>query len=278
MPNIKIDLDAVLSAPGGAHILYFTCYNNVLAKKLEEMILFVLADTINVASLTVVDMYDPAATMERVIEEGVIATANVDAHFWRHLPRLESGRKTVRIIYDHHTLHNRFYFTDGTTSHRLRSAMPIFLDMLKKSGESWAIAFPDDGAAKRFGPQFKGFERIVCGKKRIEDKRIVSVMEGSPQDKRVIIVDDLIRSGGTILECAGKLVEMGAKEMNAFVVHAEFPNDSWKKFLPENCQKVKFGTFWVSDSVQETVKKIANTAPFKVVSLVEDLTSVFDSL
>src|SRR5690606_35562509 len=105
-----------------------------------------------------VDIYDRAATMERVTEEGVIATANVDAHFWRHLPRLESGRKTLRIIYDHHTLHNRFYFTDGTTSHRLLSAMPVFREMLKKSGEeNWVIAFPDDGASKRFGPQFKGF-------------------------------------------------------------------------------------------------------------------------
>ncbi len=27
--------------------------------------------------------YDPSATMERVTEEGVIATANVDAWFWR---------------------------------------------------------------------------------------------------------------------------------------------------------------------------------------------------
>ena len=48
-------------------------------------------------NLVVVDPYDPSATMERVTEEGRIATANVDAHFWKFLPKLYSGRKIARL-------------------------------------------------------------------------------------------------------------------------------------------------------------------------------------
>ena len=68
----------------------------MLEKKIEEMIIFVLADTTNVKKLYIIDMYDPLATMERVSEEGTIATSNVDAHFWKTLPTLYSGHKTVR--------------------------------------------------------------------------------------------------------------------------------------------------------------------------------------
>ena len=43
---------------GGAHILYFHAYRNLLEKKMEEMLLFVLAETINVESLIVVGKFN----------------------------------------------------------------------------------------------------------------------------------------------------------------------------------------------------------------------------
>jgi len=84
-------------------------------KKVEEIIIFVLADSVNVNRLVVCDLFDPLATMERVVTEGEIATENVDAYFWKSLPTLESGRKVQRILYDQHTLQNRFYYTGGNT-------------------------------------------------------------------------------------------------------------------------------------------------------------------
>ena len=38
------------------------------------------------------------------------------------------------------------------------------------------VAFPDDGAAKRFGSMFKGYGVVICGKHRGEgDSRVVTI-------------------------------------------------------------------------------------------------------
>lgn len=59
------------------------------------------------------------------------------------------------------------------------------------------IAFPDDGAAKRFSYMFDdlGYEVVTCGKVRSGDARKVTIQDGSPSGKNVIIIDDLVQTG-----------------------------------------------------------------------------------
>jgi hypothetical protein len=38
-----------------------------------------------------------------------------------------------------------------------------------------------------------------------------SLQEGEPQDRHVVIVDDLVQSGGTLIECHSLLSSLGAK-------------------------------------------------------------------
>ena len=60
-----------------------------------------------------------------------------------------------------------------------------------------SVVFPDDGAGKRFGSQFRhmGFNIIVCGKVRDGDRRRVLVQDGEGVGQHVIIVDDLVQTG-----------------------------------------------------------------------------------
>src|SRR3989338_830478 len=91
-PNVKIEgIQDLINCEGGAHVLFFHGYRNLHEKKMEEMIIFVLCDTVNVEKLIVFDPYDSYATMERITVEGVISSANTDAHFWKTLPVLPSG-------------------------------------------------------------------------------------------------------------------------------------------------------------------------------------------
>lgn len=43
--------------------------------------------------------------------------------------------------------------------------------------------------------------QVICTKVRDGDKRIVRLKEGQPRGRHVVIVDDLVQSGGTLLEC-----------------------------------------------------------------------------
>ena len=75
-----------------------------------------------------------------------------------------------------------------------------------------------------------GFDVIVCGKVRDGERRIVKINEGDPSNRDIIVVDDLVQTGGTLYECGQALKELGATSVSAFVSHAVFPNASWKSF------------------------------------------------
>lgn len=46
--------------------------------------------------------------------------------------------------------------------------------------------------------------QIVCAKVREGDQRIVCLKEGDPNGRHVVIVDDLVQSGSTLIECQVK--------------------------------------------------------------------------
>ena len=76
------------------------------------------------------------------------------------------------------------------------------------------IAYPDEGAWKRFHMYFKGVPEVVCTKVRDGEKRIVRLKEGAPEGKHVVIVDDLVQSGGTLGESARAVLAAGASKVS----------------------------------------------------------------
>eukprot|EP00997_Jenningsia_sp_PLL12_P005457 NODE_2137_length_979_cov_59.583871_g1752_i0.p1 GENE.NODE_2137_length_979_cov_59.583871_g1752_i0~~NODE_2137_length_979_cov_59.583871_g1752_i0.p1 ORF type:complete len:225 (-),score=64.51 NODE_2137_length_979_cov_59.583871_g1752_i0:123-797(-) len=209
----------------------------------------------------------PTGTMERVDTEGQIATAMTLSRILSHTPFTGNGPVKL-VLFDVHTLQQRFYFHDGIIP-CLLSGMPSFQRLLNKnhSGEAISIAFPDDGAKKRFGQMFAStFPLVICNKVREGDNRILQVSEGDPAGRHVFIVDDLVQSGGTLIACKNVLLQRGAAKVSAYVTHGVFPNESWKKFTDGSWTK-----FYVSDSVPDTIKAIEGVAPFEVCPLAAEL-------
>ncbi|XP_038051869.1 ribose-phosphate pyrophosphokinase 4-like [Patiria miniata] len=214
--------------------------------------------------------YFPTGTMERVDTEGQVATAKVLAMMLSSIPSTARGPAQI-VMFDIHALQERFYFSD-TIIPRLESAIPLLQrEMLKLPDDvkfNIAIAFPDDGAHKRFHGMFDDFPQITCIKVRNGDKRVVTIKEGEAKNHHVIIIDDLVQTGGTLINCARVLLESGAASVSAYVTHAVFPQDSWKAFTTEEAAKsgVKFDHFWITDSLPHA-STIAEHAPFKLLSL-----------
>ncbi|XP_078664593.1 uncharacterized protein LOC144907423 isoform X4 [Branchiostoma floridae x Branchiostoma belcheri] len=178
--------------------------------------------------------------------------------------------------YDIHSLPLRFYFSDNIIP-RLESAIPLIQRELLRLPDQTkiAVAFPDEGAWKRFHLQFEDrFPLITCTKVREEDtrqvtvkegKRRVTIKEGDPKGRHVVIVDDLVMTGGTLKECAKVLLSHGAEKISAYVTHPVFPHDSWKLFTQSD---VAFQNFWITDSVPHA-RQIAEHPPFKLLPLAD---------
>jgi phosphoribosylpyrophosphate synthetase len=217
-----------------------------------------------IQSLTIVLPFYPVGTMERVIVEGQVATANTYAQMFSNLP--SCGKPTRLIIYDLHTLQNRFYL-HGNAIASLQTTIPLLIERIKNTNID-CIAFPDDGAAKRFSSMFQGlgYEIVTCGKTRDGDKRVVYIQDGNAKGKHVVIVDDLVQTGGTLYECGIALKQAGALGTNAFVAHGVFPKDSWKRFLRAGDREC-FDKFYLTNSIPTVVNALPKDDVFDVIDL-----------
>ena len=56
--------------------------------------------------------------------------------------------------------------------------------------------------------------QVICTKVRDGDKRIVRLKEGEPRGRHVVIVDDLVQSGGTLRECQKLLSSQASTSFN----------------------------------------------------------------
>lgn len=92
-----------------------------------------------------------------------------------------------------------------------------------------------------------------------------------------MIVDDLVQSGGTLIECQKLLAAHGAAKISAYVTHGIFPNKSWKRFQYDNGVGPAKGLsyFWITDSCPLTAKEVSHKPPFEVLSLAS---AIADSL
>mmetsp|Transcript_109916 Transcript_109916/g.154134 ORF Transcript_109916/g.154134 Transcript_109916/m.154134 type:complete len:365 (+) Transcript_109916:41-1135(+) len=245
MPNIFIEeVHRLLPA----HVLLLL---NMRRKEilLDQLSLLYAIPRYGCRSLTVLLPFFPTGTMERVDREGEVATASTLSRMISAVPMTPGGPARF-LIFDIHALQIRFYFQDSILP-VLLSAMPLLLNLLKTrfSTEAVAVAFPDEGAKKRFGGFFEkaGYPVLFCSKVREGEKRVVRVAEGDPEGKHVFIVDDLCNTGGTVLACREELAKRGAKKVSVFVTHGVFPLGSWKKFEGAGFEKI-----FITDSVPET--------------------------
>lgn len=228
-------------------VVFVACFED-LASKMEQLSVIVALCRRGAKSITIVLPFNPSATCERLDkEEGFLATADCDAHFFNTMPM-----PVKLIMYDLHTLQHRFFFNQSCRPH-LSSLLPKFAKTIAKGT---TIVFPDDGACKRNARFFESFNIVVCNKIRLAgDKKKVVIKDGSQfvGNNNCIIVDDIGRSGGTLKECAKCLTKKGAEKISAFVTHPVFPGQSLDRmFSFELFYRLYFG-----NTVSDTNERIA---------------------
>lgn len=206
--------------------------------------------------LTIILPFFPTGTLDRSEDPGVVVTAHTLALMLSAVPH-----SPEIVIFDIHAQQERHFFHGPIV--RDETAIPLLKKRLEDIClKNAVIAFPDSGAQKRFGYLFKAYPQIICTKVRDGDKRIVTIKEGDPVDKDVVIVDDLIQTGGTMIECAKAIRAAGAKSVSAYATHGVFPDQAWKKFTPDI-----FRTVWVTDSCPSRIREARQAEPFEVLSL-----------
>lgn len=253
------------------HVAFLASFHNP-SVIFEQISVIYALPRLFVSSFTLVLPFFPTGTMERVETEGDVATAFSLARILTNVPPSRGG-PTSLVIFDIHALQERFYFGDAVLP-LFESGVPLLIERLRAlpDYDNITIAYPDEGAWKRFHNAFREFPEVICSKVRDGTKRIVRVKEGEAKGRHVVIVDDLVQSGGTLIECHATLANMGAKHVSAYVTHGVFPNYSWQKFKPDRGEGAKSGFryFWITDSCP-TAKDVQGRDPFEVLTLAQPI-------
>ncbi|KAK4597957.1 hypothetical protein RGQ29_015467 [Quercus rubra] len=252
----------------GQHVAFLASFSSP-GVIFEQLSVIYALPKLFISSFTLVLPFFPTGTSERMEDEGDVATAFTLARILSNIP-ISRGGPTSLVTFDIHALQERFYFGDNILP-CFDSGIPLLKNRLQQlpDSDNISVAFPDDGAWKRFHTQLQHFPTIVCAKVREGDKRIVRIKEGDPAGRHVVIVDDLVQSGGTLIECQRVLAAHGATQISAYVTHGIFPNRSWERFEHDNGGNPHNGLtyFWITDSCPITVRAVKNKPPFEVLSL-----------
>jgi len=158
-------------------------------------------------------------------------------------------------------------------------ASTIFLPYVKQLNlKNITIASPDMGGSKRAYAYSKYLESevVICYKQRLE-ANVIDTMEliGEVKGRNVILVDDMIDTGGTLTKAADLMMEKGAISVRAICTHPILSGNAYEKL--ENSKLLEL---IVSDTIplkRESSKiKVVSCAPLfaDVMHKVQDNTSI----
>lgn len=102
-------------------------------------------------------------------------------------------------------------------------ASNVFIPYIKSLGlDNLCIASPDTGGTKRASLYAKALncDLAIGYKQRVVQNEVASLqIIGDVDGKNVILVDDIIDTGGTLCKAAARILEMGAKSVRAVCAH-----------------------------------------------------------
>ncbi len=132
-------------------------------------------------------------------------------------------------------------FFDIPCDHLL--AAPVMIEHMKENLpiKEVIIVAPDTGSAKRARNLATkiGTTIAICDKKRYSDNHTeVMYVVGNVKDKIAVIVDDLLSTGGTLVNAAYALEKNGAKKIYAYLTHGVLAGNAVQKINESPIEKV----------------------------------------
>lgn len=225
------------------------------SRQFEELCL--LIHTIrqqNARKVIVVIPYFGAGRQDRAKKEGDDVLAKM------HASILSSLEPDWILMMDLHNEGIRHFF-DNAARPRELYAEPVFIEVIESLGlENFVIASADVGRlnwARSYAEKF-GVEAASLDQRREGPamKKVFNVV-GDVAGKNVVLIDDIVDSGGTVIGGAKALKAAGALDIHFFATHLVLSGDACDSFKYE-------GRLFKSKNGADTVGHVGEYHGFKI--------------
>ncbi len=181
-------------------------------------------------TLTLVIPFFGYQTMERRVKKGEVVVAKTRARLFSSIPPAGLGNRVA--LMDLHSEGIPHYFSGEVRPVHL-SARSLMLDEIRRvGGEEFVLGATDAGRAKWVESLANdlGVEGAFIFKRRYDDGTTEAAsMNADVGGRKVVIYDDMIRTGGSLMGAARAYLDAGAISTAAVATHGVFPGEAFRR-------------------------------------------------
>ncbi len=187
-------------------------------------------------SLSIVMPYFGYSTMERAVKPGEVVSAKTRARLVSAIPACEGGTRT--FLFDLHTDGIEFYFDDTHTTHHLYGA-PLVTALIRDvvggaDPSGYVLGATDAGRAKwveKLALTLGCAPAFVYKRRDPEGGLAITGVNADVAGRTVVIYDDMIRTGSSLIQAARAYRQAGAVAVHAVASHLVLPGDALERIL-----------------------------------------------
>ena len=219
------------------------------------------AVTYGARRLSLVVPYFGYSTMERAIKPGEVVVAKNRARLLSTIPHASAGNRV--LLLDLHSEGIPHYF-EGLTAFHVYSK-PVLTPVIRQAGGAdFVLGSTDSGRAKWVESLANdlGVDAAVILKRRTSGSETkVTAVSAAVEGRCVVIYDDMIRTGGSLMGAARAYRAAGATRCVAVTTHGIFPGEALERLE----QSGLFERIICTDSHPRAVELAATRSGLEVV-------------
>jgi ribose-phosphate pyrophosphokinase len=169
------------------------------------------------------------STMERAVKPGEVVTAKTRAMLLSSIPPCEAGTRV--FLFDLHTDGIEFYFGESHITRHIYGA-PVITAAITRlmAGREYVLGATDAGRAK----WVQGLARdlsvepafVYKGRDSTTGAVRLTGINADVKGREIVIYDDMIRTGSTLVQAGRAYLEAGATKVHAITSHLVLPGAS----------------------------------------------------
>lgn len=223
--------------------------------------------------LKIIIPYFGYSTMERAVKSNEVVGAKIRARMLSSIPQSSMGN-TIFLL-DLHSEGIPYYFENNTTVFHVYAKSAI-IDLIAKTvpkDRPFVLGSTDAGRAKWVESLAKEMQvdpAFVYKRRTSGTETSVTGVNADVKDKHVVIYDDMIRSGGSIIQAAEAYTKAGAYSISLVTTHGIFcaENKTPAQVIKNIMTKTNATSLCVTDShVNSVGLKMDNVYIFNAIKL-----------